>query len=153
MAKRISIYSVRLIKEKTGLYELEYVVIRNSQIANDVIKKVLDINNSTVEKFGIITLTVKNKIAGVHIISVGNLNSSIVHPREIFQQAILNNASAIILFHNHPSGDPTESTEDIEITKRLIEAGDILGIKVIDHIIVGEDNKYISFKAKGICNI
>jgi DNA repair protein RadC len=150
MEKRINIYSVKLIKEKSELYDLMDIVIRDPQVANDVIKKVLDINNSTVEKFGIITLTVKNKIAGIHIISIGNLNTSIVHPREVFQQAILNNANAVVLFHNHPSGDPTESIEDVEATKRLIEAGDILGIKVIDHIIVGEDNKYVSFKAKGI---
>jgi DNA repair protein RadC len=150
MEKRINIYSVKLIKEKSELYDLMDIVIRDPQVANDVIKKVLDINNSTVEKFGIITLTVKNKIAGIHIISIGNLNTSIVHPREVFQQAILNNANAVVLFHNHPSGDPTESIEDVETTKRLIEAGDILGIKVIDHIIVGEDNKYVSFKAKGI---
>lgn len=150
MEKRINIYSVKLIKEKSELYELDDIVIIDPQIANDVIKKVLDINNSTVEKFGIITLTVKNKIAGIHIISIGNLNNSIVHPREVFQQAILNNANAVVLFHNHPSGDPTESIEDVETTKRLIKAGDILGIKVIDHIIVGEENKYVSFKAKGI---
>lgn len=150
MEKRINIYSVKLIKEKSELYDLMDIVIRDPQVANDVIKKVLDINNSTVEKFGIITLTVKNKIAGIHIISIGNLNTSIVHPREVFQQAILNNANAVVLFHNHPSGDPTESIEDVEATKRLIEAGDILGIKVIDHIIVGEGNKYVSFKAKGI---
>jgi DNA repair protein RadC len=82
-------------------------------------------------------------------VSIGNLNASIVHPREVFNVAIRKSANAIILVHNHPSGDPTPSTEDIDITQRLIEAGHIIGIKVLDHIIIG-DNKYISFKQRNI---
>jgi len=150
MSKRINVYSVKLVKEKGGLYSLESTVIKDPGDANKIIQLVLDLNSSAVEKFGIITLTTKNKVAGIHIISVGTINCSFASPREVFQQAILNNASAIILFHNHPSGDPTESIEDVETTNKLIQAGEILGIKVLDHIIVGENNSYVSLKQKGL---
>ena len=80
---------------------------------------------------------------------MGSLNSSIVHPREIFNVSIKKSAAAIILVHNHPSGDPHPSREDLEVTTRLVDAGKILGISVLDHIIVGE-KKYFSFKEKGL---
>ena len=101
------------------------------------------------EYFKIAILDTKNQIITIENISIGNLNSSIVHPREVFNMAIKRSANSIILVHNHPSGDPTPSSEDINITNRLIEAGSILGIKVLDHIIIG-DNKYISFKERNI---
>ena len=103
------------------------------------------------EYFKIAILDTKNQIITIENISIGNLNSSIVHPREVFNMAIKRSANSIILVHNHPSGDPTPSSEDINITNRLIEAGNILGIKVLDHIIIG-DNKYISFKQRNIIN-
>lgn len=101
------------------------------------------------EHFKIILLNTKNQIISIEEISIGNLNSSIVHPREVFNIAIRRSANSIILIHNHPSGDPTPSTEDINITHRLINAGDIIGIKVLDHIIIG-DNNYLSLKQKNI---
>ena len=97
------------------------------------------------EHFKIAMLDTKNHIIGTEEISVGNLNSSIVHPREVFKEAIRRSSSSIILVHNHPSGDPTPSREDINITKRLTECGELLGIKVLDHIIIG-DMKHISLK-------
>lgn len=99
------------------------------------------------EHFKIAILDTKNQIISIERISIGNLNASIVHPREVFNIAIRRSANAIILVHNHPSGDPTPSKEDINITNRLIEAGSIIGIKVLDHIIIG-DNRYVSFKEK-----
>ncbi|MBW4827277.1 MAG: DNA repair protein RadC [Clostridiaceae bacterium] len=101
------------------------------------------------EHFRIAILDTKNHIITIEEISIGNLNSSIVHPREVFNIAIKRTANSIILIHNHPSGDPTPSREDINITNRLIEAGDIIGIKVLDHIIVG-DKKYLSFRERNI---
>ncbi len=101
------------------------------------------------EHFKITMLDTKNNILGVEEVSVGNLNSSIVHPREVFKQAIKRSSSSIILVHNHPSGDPTPSKEDINITKRLVECGDILGIRVLDHIIIG-DKRHISLKEMDI---
>lgn len=97
------------------------------------------------EHFKITMLDTKNYIIGVVEVSIGNLNSSIVHPREVFKEAIKRSSSAIILVHNHPSGDPTPSREDINITKRLVECGDLLGIRILDHIIIG-DKKHISLK-------
>lgn len=101
------------------------------------------------EHFRILTLDTKNQIISVEEISIGNLNSSIVHPREVFNRAIKKSANSIILLHNHPSGDPSPSREDIDITYRLINAGNILGIKVLDHIVLGED-RYISMKEEKI---
>jgi DNA repair protein RadC len=100
------------------------------------------------EYFKIILLNTKNQIISVEDISVGSLNSSIVHPREIFNLAVKKSAAALILVHNHPSGDTQPSREDLEVTNRLAEAGKILGINVLDHIIVGE-GKYLSLKEKG----
>ncbi|MEF9952335.1 MAG: DNA repair protein RadC [Clostridium sp.] len=94
-------------------------------------------------------LNTKNHLIKVCDISVGTLNSSIVHPREVFYHAIKNTANSIIIYHNHPSGDPTPSKEDINITLRLKEAGKIVGIEVIDHIIIG-NCEYISLKEKGL---
>ncbi|SDZ27190.1 DNA repair protein RadC [Proteiniborus ethanoligenes] len=92
-----------------------------------------------------ILLNTKNKVISHTTISVGSLNSSIIHPREFFAPAVRLRAHSIIAAHNHPSGDLTPSKEDIEITKRLKDSGNVLGIKLLDHIIVG-DNKYVSLK-------
>ena len=101
------------------------------------------------EHFKIILLDTKNQIIVTEEISVGTLNASIVHPRDVFRAAIKRNSNSMILIHNHPSGDPTPSNEDINITNRLIDAGNLIGIKVLDHIIIG-DNRYISFKEKNL---
>ena len=95
-----------------------------------------------------ICMNTKNKIIGVFEISHGSVNSSIVSPREVFQKALLANAVSIIVMHNHPSGDSTPSREDIEVTRRLSEAGKIVGVELLDHIIVG-DRVYCSLKEKG----
>lgn len=101
------------------------------------------------EHFRIAILDTKNQVLAIENISIGTLNASIVHPRDVFYAAIRRNANSIILIHNHPSGDPQPSNEDINITHRLVEVGSLLGIKVLDHIIIG-DNKYISFKEKNL---
>ncbi len=101
------------------------------------------------EYFKILLLDTKNKVISVEDIAVGSLNSTIVHPREIFSPAVKKSAAGMILTHNHPSGDPSPSREDMEVTKRLVEGSGILGIKILDHIVVGE-NSYFSFKEKGL---
>ncbi len=106
------------------------------------------LKHETKEFFFSIHLDGKNRINCVDEVSVGSLNQSIVHPRELFKTALLSSAAAIILVHNHPSGDPTPSREDIEITRRLKEAGEILGVKLLDHIIVG--SSYLSFTERGL---
>lgn len=103
------------------------------------------------EIFISVLLDVKNRIIGERIVSEGSLDASIVHPREVFLPAIRESSSSVIFIHNHPSGDPEPSTEDLVTTKKLVEAGDILGIKVLDHIIIGETG-YYSFADRGILN-
>jgi DNA repair protein RadC len=103
----------------------------------------------TKEMFITLHLDGKNRIIVMDLVSIGSLNQSIVHPRSVFQTACLSNAAAIILIHQHPTGDPTPSSEDIAITRRLKEAGEIMGIKILDHIIIG-DGEYLSFVERGL---
>lgn len=99
------------------------------------------------EYFKVLLLNTKNEIIMIENISIGSLNSSVVHPREVFCTAIKKSACSIIAVHNHPSGNPMPSQTDIDITRRLMEAGELLGIKVLDHLIIG-DGIYISLKEK-----
>lgn len=101
------------------------------------------------EHFLAILLDTRGQLIKISEISVGSLEASIVHPREVFKEAISASAASIIFVHNHPSGDPTASEDDISLTKRLAEAGEIVGIEVLDHIILG-DKKYLSLKSKGL---
>lgn len=101
------------------------------------------------EEFVCLLLDTKNRVISVESISKGTINQTLVHPREVFRRAITQNANSIIISHNHPSGDPTASREDILITERLVKAGEYIGIKVLDHIVIG-DNRYISFRDKGL---
>ncbi|WP_432664228.1 DNA repair protein RadC [Wukongibacter baidiensis] len=101
------------------------------------------------EHFKVVFLNTKNEIIAFETISIGSLNASIVHPREVFNRAIKKSSAAVILLHNHPSGNPEPSKEDINITRRLIEAGKIIGIEVLDHIIIG-DGDYFSLKENSL---
>lgn len=101
------------------------------------------------EHFRVILLNTKNRVLDVDTVSIGSLNASLVHPREVFKRAVQRSAAAIILVHNHPSGDPSPSQEDLQISQRLCEAGRIIGIEVLDHIIIG-DHVFTSFKEKGL---
>ena len=102
----------------------------------------------TQEHFVCLFLNTKNQVIHKQTIFIGSLNASIVHPREIFKEAIRRSAASIICLHNHPSGHPEPSREDIEVTKRLTECGKIIGIDILDHLIIGE-NKFVSLKEKG----
>lgn len=101
------------------------------------------------ERFSVLILDTKNNIIKEELISIGSLNASIVHPREVFKAAIENSAASIILVHNHPSGDPSPSREDLYITQKLTDGGKLLGIDVLDHVIIGE-GKYKSLKTEGL---
>lgn len=100
------------------------------------------------EHFVCLFLNTKNHIIGKETLSIGTLNASLVHPREVFRAAIRISSASIICLHNHPSGDPTPSSEDIQITQRLAEAGSLLGIEILDHLIIG-DGKFVSLKEQG----
>jgi len=103
------------------------------------------------EHFAIVVLNTKNHIIAMPDISIGSLTASVVHPREVFREALKYPAASIILLHNHPSGDPSPSREDIAVTQRLVKAGKILDIPVLDHVIIG-DNRFVSLKEKGLMN-
>lgn len=101
------------------------------------------------EKFLCIFLNTKNHVIGHEVLSVGSLNATIVHPREVFRAAIQRSSSAIICVHNHPSGDPTPSHEDVEMTRRLTDCGAMIGIDVLDHVVIG-DQTFVSLKEQGL---
>lgn len=101
------------------------------------------------EKFLAVHLNTKNRVLSIETISMGTLDSSLVHPRELFKMAVKNSSAALIIVHNHPSGDPYPSKEDLDLTRRLKEGGELLGIQVLDHVIIG-DNKYISLREEGL---
>lgn len=101
------------------------------------------------EQFVVVLLNAKNHVLDVESVSEGTLTASLVHPREIFKSAIRRSAHAMILAHNHPSGDPSPSREDREVTQRLVSAGRLLGIEVLDHLVIG-DGRYVSFRERGL---
>jgi DNA repair protein RadC len=148
MAKIMTKYRLELVKEESHKYEVETRISCPKDVY-EVLTKVCRIQCNAEEVFILITLNIKNIVTGYFEVHRGTINTSLVHPREVFKRALLNNASDIMVAHNHPSGDPNPSKEDIQITERLKEAGNLLGINLIDHIIVGED-KYISLKEKGV---
>ena len=143
-AKRVNIVSLKLVKESSLLYKERS--IRSPEDGYKLMKHFLvDLDR---EAFIVISLDTKNQPVSINICHVGSLNASIVHPREVMKSAILSNAASIMVGHNHPSGHSSPSREDIDVTKRLVEAGKIVGIDLLDHIIVGDDN-YVSLKEKG----
>jgi len=101
------------------------------------------------EIFCCLHLSTKNRLISWEMVSMGSLNASIVHPRELFKGALLANAASVVVVHNHPSGDPTPSGADIQLTRRLAKAGDVLGIEVLDHVIFGE-GEVLSLRDKGM---
>jgi len=107
------------------------------------------LGNETKEVFIALHLDSKNRLLCLDHVSVGSLNASVVHPREVFKSVLLSSAAAVILLHNHPSGDPTPSREDLELTGRLREAGELLGIRVLDHVIIGS-GCYVSLADRGL---
>lgn len=129
----------------TLTYDDRYTIRSPEDGANYVMH---DMRFLSQEHFVCLYLNTKNQVLHKQTIFIGSLNASIVHPREVFKEAFRRSAASIICIHNHPSGDPTPSREDIEVTKRLAESGKIIGIEVLDHLIIGE-NKFVSLKEKG----
>lgn len=140
--KKLELKFVNCIREKVFKFKCSKDVYK-SEIVKD---ELIEIDR---EKFLVFHVDGKNRVLNYEVVSVGSLNRSIVHPREAFKSAIKNNAASVIFVHNHPTGDPTPSSDDIAITKRLVEAGKILGIKVLDHIIVG-DKQHFSFSEENL---
>ncbi|KGA97233.1 DNA repair protein RadC [Alkalihalobacillus alcalophilus ATCC 27647 = CGMCC 1.3604] len=143
-AKRVNIVSLRMVRESSLLYKERKITSPDD--AYNLLKPILV--DSDREQFIVVCLDTKNQPTAINVCHVGSLNSSIVHPREVMKAAILSNSASIIVAHNHPSQDPTPSREDVEVTKRLAEAGKVLGIELLDHLVVC-DEKYVSLKEKG----
>ena len=143
VAKRINIVSIKMVKESSFLYQTR--TISSPKDAYEMIKEQLE--GLDREQFIIACLNTKNEPTNISVVSVGTLNKAIVHPREVFKTAILSNAASIMAFHNHPSGETTPSQQDIQVTNRLYEAGELLGIKLLDHLIIG-DGTFTSLKEK-----
>jgi DNA repair protein RadC len=141
----IPIYRVSLVREKS--LKAEYKYVRNPLSVYQIIKPYLE--DLDREHFVVMLLDVKKKVIGINTVSIGILFSCPVHLREVFKPAIVANAAAVILVHNHPSGQPDPSQDDLALTVRLKEAGEILGIEVLDHVIVGEE-RYVSLKERGL---
>jgi DNA repair protein RadC len=122
----------------------------------DVVNVCEDLRMLAQEAFVIITLDAKNHMIDKHLVCLGILDATLVHPREVFRVAISDNAAAIVCAHNHPSGDPTPSTQDLQITRQLIEAGKVIDIKLLDHVIIGRETKerpgYLSLRENGLVN-
>ncbi len=139
--------AVELGKRLAALSDEPKVTIRSpADIANLLMPELRDLKKECLKS---ILLDTKNQVLKTMTVSVGILNSSLVHPREVYQDAIKASACSIIVAHNHPSGDPTPSPEDRSITRRLYECGELLGIELLDHVIIG-DNRYTSLKESGV---
>ena len=146
-------YKITLVKSKISEEEVRFKCSQDVA-ENSFIHHLFTDQDNDKEKLYVIILNIKNKVTGYSLISMGSLTSSIVHPREVLKPAILASAASIIIVHNHPSGDPEPSTDDMEITSRISKASSIMGINLLDHIILGfeaeEFKGYYSFKQKGL---
>jgi DNA repair protein RadC len=137
---KLQVYKLRLVRSSTRSVKVE--VVKQPEDAANALRKYLE--NEDREHFVALMLDIKGRIIGIHTISVGTINETLVHPREVFKAAILANAHAVIIGHNHPSGEATPSVDDIEVTRELIRAGEYLKIPVLDHIIIGHDGSFVS---------
>jgi DNA repair protein RadC len=141
----INIVRVKLVREKDAIYGAK-TITSPGELASIVKRFLADTDR---EVFLTVNFSTANTINSIHIVSIGSLDRAIVHPREVFKAAILSNASSIALVHSHPSGSLNPSPEDIQITKKLVQCGEILNIKVVDHIIVSDD-RHLSFAERKI---
>lgn len=141
-------YKLTVVKESSSKYEISNIISSPQDIVN-VVTHVLKIQEEAEEIFVLITLDTKNKVTGIFEVSRGSIDSSIVHPREVLKRALLNNSANIVVAHNHPSEDPTPSKHDINITLRLKEASDLIGINLLDHVIIG-GSRYCSLHEEAV---
>jgi len=149
------IRQITIRETATDLFDIKNVCeVRTPEEAAGVIRKAIESEpmtaGGTKESFWVLHLTPRNKLKSVECCTVGILDASLIHAREVFRGAIAAGAAAIVLAHNHPSGDPSPSAEDIRITKQLVDAGKIIGIKVLDHMIIGDEKSSYSMRENGI---
>ena len=146
--ENIDIFKLKLVKEKEIRYEVKKRICGPRDFVDYA--HAMELQEEPEEVLLMLTLNTKNEVTGVFEVSRGSLSSSIVHPREVFKRALLNNASSICLFHNHPSGDEKPSEQDIDVTTRIKQCGDILNVPLHDHLIIcNGSKKYTSLKESG----
>ena len=133
---------------RDGTLEYDKKAIKGPQDLAELGQKF--IQNSDREVFLLVSLNTRNHINCIHVVSIGTVNTALVTPREVLKVAILSNSASVAFIHNHPSGDPDPSQDDIQITNRLVECGKLFGIGLIDHVIISDDGKYESFMEKGL---
>ena len=145
--KELAVFAVRELSMRYMKQQPPPNAIHGPEDAADFARQQLAMEKK--EHFCVMLLNTKNHVIGWHVISIGSLTASVVHPREVFAPAIVHHAASIILVHNHPSGDPSPGREDIAVTRRLVKAGKLMDISVIDHIITG-GNSCVSMKEKNL---
>ena len=145
--RKLNIYNLQIIKENSIAYDVQQK-IRTPEDAVNVFKNAIKLDMKSEEYLYMLALNTKNCVIGCCEISHGSINNSIVHPREIFKRALLLNATSIIIAHNHPSGNSEPSKEDINVTERIKQCGELMGIELLDHVIIGDN--YYSFKANDL---
>jgi DNA repair protein RadC len=146
--KKIESVRVKLVRESIEWYENN--IVKSPESCAKIINQYLE--GSDREQFIVLGLDTKNKVNFIETVSIGTVNSSIVHPREVFKSLVVGNATSFIVAHNHPSGDCAPSQEDIRVTERLKQVGELVGIQLLDSLIVPGDiasNSYLSLKEKG----
>lgn len=136
-------YGIRLVKESHIMYDNRRI---HGAAAVCELMQAIGLHEKAGEEFHSVYLNTKNEIVGMEMISKGTLNASLVHPREVFKGALLANANALILAHNHPSGNVEPSSADRQVTTLLVNAGNMLDVKILDHVIIGSKGGYYSFK-------
>lgn len=143
----VPVYSVQL--KRTGILSSPRLTIRSPGDAAVVLEE-YGLPDKDREHLAVMVLDTKNQIIGIHTASIGILDSALISPREVFKAPILLSGASIIIAHNHPSGDPTPSTEDRRITQRISEAGHLLAIELLDHVIIGDAGRFTSLKERGV---
>jgi len=144
--KRVQVVRLEMIKERSELFATNKIT--SPRDAASILADFLA--GADRETLVVLCLDTKHKVNAINIVGIGSINSAIVHPREVFKPAILSNSAAIIVGHNHPSGDSSLSKEDAGIARRLSEAGAILGIEVLDSLAIGDDGSFSSSKEQGL---
>jgi DNA repair protein RadC len=144
LARAASLAAAFELGRRAGERPTESVVIRGPE---DVLGQVRDLSRARREHFVVLLLNARHELQCREVVSIGSLNASIVHPREVFLPAILHSAASVVLVHNHPSGDPEPSEDDLNITRRLVQVGELVGIAVLDHVIVASRG-LVSFRSR-----
>ena len=148
MAYRLKTFQVQFVAESPEFPRGSYC--RSSEDVAVVARGIYRTLDADKEHFLLLTMNNKNRVNGFKVVSTGSLTASLVHPREVWRAALSLCAAAVIFVHNHPSGEPSPSQEDQEITRRLKETGDMLGIRVLDHVVLGDNDRFFSFSDKGL---